>query len=98
MNDTYSPIIDINLVANNNEWEMVRITRTRLNEKLISPTLQRLESIWIIDIIDKYTTVRATVERNTQTLESFLTSSIPDLQTQQTRFLFIRILKMLFNT
>ena len=49
------------------------------DQKFVSPTIQRFEWIGCCHIIDENTTISATIEGHTQTLETFLTRCIPDL-------------------
>lgn len=55
----------------------LRITRTGLDQELVSPAVQCLEWFGIVHIVNEYTTICASVECNAQWLESFLTCSIP---------------------
>jgi len=71
--------VEINFVANDDKWEVVRVTRTRLDKELISPAVQWTERVGWRHIIDQYTAVCTTVERYTEALEPLLTSCIPDL-------------------
>lgn len=61
------------------KWEVGRISRRCLDQELISPTVQRLKTLGIVDVVNKNTAVCATVKSHAQRLESFLTSSIPEL-------------------
>ena len=70
---------DIDLVAENDEREVLRVARRRLDEELLSPWLQVLETLRGVHIVHKHTAVSTTVERNAERLETFLTGSIPDL-------------------
>lgn len=79
----YSSIFQINFVSNNDKWEVFWISWWCLNEELISPAVQRTESIWHGDIIYQNTAISTTVECHTQWLEPFLPCSIPDLQDKQ---------------
>jgi hypothetical protein len=75
--------LEIDLVTQNNEWEVIGISWSSLDQELITPAIQILESLGNIDIEDQDTAISSSVESNTQTLESFLTSSIPDLHSDQ---------------
>jgi len=76
----YCSVTEVNLVADDNKRKVLGVSRASLNEKFISPALKCLECVWNGDIIDKNAAVGTTVECNTQTLEPFLSSCVPDLQ------------------
>lgn len=62
--DTYSPIVQINLVTDDDKREVLWISRTGLDEEFISPAIQSLESVWHGDIKHKNTTICSSVERH----------------------------------
>jgi len=51
-----------------------------LYQKLVPPTIQRIEALRVIDIIDKDAAVGAAVECNTEGLEAFLAGGVPELE------------------
>jgi hypothetical protein len=73
-------LLHIDLVAQYNEGEVLGIPGTGLDEELIPPTVQSLERLGAVDVINEDAAVCATVERNTEGLESLLTGSIPQLR------------------
>ena len=73
----------VNLVAEHDEREVVRIVRTRLNEELIAPAVERLKALGIVDIVHQHAAVRAAVERHAERLESLLTGRVPQLHRDQ---------------
>lgn len=77
----YLPLVlfHIDLVAQHDEREVLRVPRASLNEELISPTVQGLERLGAVDVINEDAAVRTAVERDTEGLESLLTSSVPQL-------------------
>lgn len=91
--------IDIDLVSENHldksalilattaeptyKWKVGRVTRRRLDEKLVSPAIKRLKALCIVDIVHQHAAVRSTIERNAQRLETLLSSSVPNLMTSQ---------------
>jgi len=77
---TYRSVLEVNLVTNDNEWKVLRISWTCLDEKLVPPAVKCLECVWHGDIKDKYTAVCTSVECNTQALEALLTCSVPNLK------------------
>lgn len=82
---TYCSVFQINLVSKNNKWEVLRVPRTRLDEKLISPTIQRLEGTGLCYIKYQHTTISTTIKCHTQTLKSFLSSCIPYLPNNESK-------------
>lgn len=77
---THLSVFQINLVANDYEGEIFRVTWAGLDEEFVSPTVEGLERIGIGDIVDKYTTVGSSIKCYSETLESFLTSCVPNLE------------------
>ena len=77
----YLPLVlfHIDLVAQHNEGEVLRVPGASLNEELIPPTVQGLEGLGAVDVVNEDATVRTAVERDTEGLESLLTSGIPQL-------------------
>lgn len=53
---------------------------SNLDQELFPPVVKIFKGFHNIDIIHKNTTVRSSVESNTQTLEPLLPCSIPNLQ------------------
>ena len=63
-----------------NIWKQTNCRRIcYLNQELFPPVIKILERFHNIDIVHKNTTVSSSVERNSQALEPFLPSSIPNL-------------------
>ena len=54
-----------------------------MDKKLVAPTVQCLERFRTVDIIDQHATICATIKRNAQGLESFLSSGVPQLDGDQ---------------
>ena len=81
---TYCSVFEINFVSKDHKWEVFWIPGAGLDEELISPTVQSLECVWLSDVKHQDTTVRTPVECHTQTLETFLASSVPDLSKEET--------------
>jgi len=75
----YSSVAEVDLVADDNKREVLGISRTRLDEELVSPALQCLESVGNGHVVDQDAAVGAAVERYAQALETLLTGSVPDL-------------------
>lgn len=61
------------------ERESLRIHRARLYQEFVPPTIQRLETLRVIDIVHQNAAVGASIEGNTQRLEALLSCRIPDL-------------------
>ena len=70
-------LFNVNLVAQNDKWEALRIMRTGLDEKFISPAVKSLKRLCIVDIVNEDTTVGASIECNSERLKSLLPSGIP---------------------
>lgn len=70
-------VFHIYLVSKDNEREIVRIFRCCVYEELVSPRINGIEGFSIVDVVNQDAAISATVECNSKTLESFLTSSIP---------------------
>jgi len=50
-----------------------------LYQKLVSPTIQRIEALRVVDIVNEDAAVSAAVEGHAQGLEPFLTGGVPEL-------------------
>eukprot|EP00443_Scrippsiella_acuminata_P087491 CAMPEP_0115441112 /NCGR_PEP_ID=MMETSP0271-20121206/36655_1 /TAXON_ID=71861 /ORGANISM="Scrippsiella trochoidea, Strain CCMP3099" /LENGTH=169 /DNA_ID=CAMNT_0002866887 /DNA_START=356 /DNA_END=863 /DNA_ORIENTATION=+ len=72
--------VQVGFVADDHEGEVVRVARVRLVKEFIAPILHRLEGLLYRDVIDQDATVGPAVEGHAQALESFLPSSVPNLQ------------------
>jgi hypothetical protein len=72
-------LLHINLVANDDKGKVLRSTRRGLDQELVSPALQGLETLCVVDIVHEHTAVGSAVERNSQGLETFLSGSVPNL-------------------
>jgi hypothetical protein len=70
-------LFHINLIAKNDEGEILGVMRTCLDQELVSPAVQGLERLQAVHVVDEYATVCATVESHTERLEAFLTGSVP---------------------
>jgi hypothetical protein len=69
----------IRFVSQDDEWEILRVRRARLREKLLSPILQVLKAPLVVHVVDQDATIRAAVERHPERLKSLLSSCVPDL-------------------
>ena len=54
--------LDINLVAEDNEREVLRIVRAGLDKELVPPTVQGLERFRAVDVVYEDTAIRASVK------------------------------------
>jgi hypothetical protein len=61
------------------EGEALGVHGAGLNQELVSPAVEGVETLGVVDIVDEYAAVCTTVESNTERLESLLASSIPEL-------------------
>jgi hypothetical protein len=77
---TYCSILQINLVAQHDKWEVLGISRTSLDQELVAPRIKVLECVGSSCVEDENAAISTAVEGNAERLESFLTSGVPDLQ------------------
>lgn len=68
---TYSPILQIDFVSQNYERKMLRISRTRLDQELVTPWIEIFECVGCCCIENQNTTVCTSIESNTERLEAF---------------------------
>jgi hypothetical protein len=61
------------------EWEALGIHRAGLDQEFVSPAVEGVETLGVVDVVDEHTAVGTTIESNTKRLESLLTSSVPEL-------------------
>lgn len=76
---SYLPLVllHIDLVPQHDEGEVLRIPWAGLDEELVPPTVQGLERLGAVDIINEYAAVCTAIERDTEGLEPFLTGGVP---------------------
>ena len=79
LSGTHLSVFQVNLISNDDEREVLRVSWAGLNEELVSPTIESLEGVGIRDIVDKYAAICSSIECNSKTLEAFLTCRVPDL-------------------
>jgi len=77
-------VLHIDLVADNNEWETIRITRGSLDQELVAPAIKVVEGLGNIHIEHKNAAISTTIESDTKRLETLLTGSIPNLKSHET--------------
>jgi len=70
-------LFHVNLIAKNDEGEILGVMRTCLDQELVSPAVQSLKRLQAVHVVDQYATVCATVEGHTERLEAFLTGGVP---------------------
>ena len=80
---THRPVVHVDLVAEQNEGEVLGVARTRLDEEFVAPAVECLEGGGRRDVIDEHTAVGATVERDSEALKPFLARRVPDLAPQR---------------
>jgi hypothetical protein len=73
-------LFHVNLVANDNKGKVLGATGRSLDQEFVSPALQGLETLCVVDVEHEHAAVSPTVECNAQGLETLLSSSIPDLE------------------
>ncbi len=59
------------------KWEAFRVHGTGLHQKLVSPAIQGIEALRVVDIVDENAAVGAAIEGHTQRLEPLLTRRVP---------------------
>ena len=69
----------INLVAEDDEREVLRVMRARLNKELIPPAVKCLERLGAIHVVHEYAAVCTSIERDAKRLEALLTRGVPQL-------------------
>lgn len=70
-------LFHVNLIAKNDEGEILGVMRTCLDQKLVSPAVQSLKRLHAVHVVDQYAAVCATVESHTKRLEALLTGGVP---------------------
>ena len=58
---------------------MYDVMGTDLDQELVPPPIQRLETLARIHIVDQHATVRSSVKGHPERLETFLTGRVPQL-------------------
>jgi len=79
----HGPVVQVNLVAEHNKREIVRVAWAGLDEELIPPAVQRLESVGRRHVVSEDAAICPAVESYTEGLESLLSRSVPDLHGHQ---------------
>jgi len=72
-------LFHIDLVPKHHEREVIRVSWGCLDQELVPPAVERIEALGVVDVEDEDAAIRATVEGNTQRLESFLSCCVPEL-------------------
>jgi hypothetical protein len=70
----------VGLVAKHKEGEVLGIFRVGLDEEILTPKVQILETLCIRYVVNQDAGLSTTVESDTETLIAFLTSCVPDLK------------------
>ena len=73
-------VFHVDLVPENNKGEVLRVMWARLDQKLVPPTVQRLEGLQAVHIVDQHAAVCTTIESNTERLKALLTGGVPQLR------------------
>ena len=71
--------INVDLVSEDDEWEVVRVVGASLDEEFISPVFKVVEGFRGVDIVDEDAAVCSSVEGYAEALEAFLACCVPDL-------------------
>lgn len=70
-------LFHVNLVAEHDEREVLRVVWACLDEELVTPAIERLKGLGAVHIVDEHAAVRPTVESHPKRLEPFLTRRVP---------------------
>jgi hypothetical protein len=73
-------LLHVNLVAEDNKGEVIRVARRGLDQELVSPAVQRIETLGVVHVVDKDAAVGASVEGDAERLEAFLAGGVPKLE------------------
>ena len=76
---TYYSAFQVDLVAKDDKWKVLRVPWTCLNEELVSPALERIERLEDGNVVDENAAVHAEVERYSEVLKPLSTSGVPNL-------------------
>jgi hypothetical protein len=57
-------LLHVDLVAQHNKREVVRVSWRRLDQELIPPAVKRIEALGVVDVEHQHAAVGAAVERN----------------------------------
>jgi len=77
-------VLHIDLVADDDEWETIRVARGSLDQEFVAPAVQVVEGLGDVNVEHEHAAISATIEGDTEGLETLLTGSIPDLQSDET--------------
>ena len=80
---SYRSVLHVNLVADDNEGEVLGVSGACLDEELVSPAVERLECVAHRHVVHQHAAVGTAIERNPQRLETLLAGCIPNLQTHE---------------
>ena len=72
-------LLHIDLVAQHDKREVLGIPGAGLDEEFVPPAVQGLERLGAVDVVNEDAAIRATVECDTEGLESLLACGIPQL-------------------
>ena len=75
-----SRIVLIQLVAEADEWERLRVLRPRILDEAVAPSGQSFERLRICDVVDEGAAIRTAVEGVAERLELLLPCCVPNLQ------------------
>lgn len=76
-------LLHVNLVAQHHKRERVWVARRRLDQELVTPRVERVKGLGVVDIKDEHAAVGATVKGHTKRLEALLSGRVPELDVQE---------------
>lgn len=62
------------------EWEVLGVPRRGLDQELVTPAVESVEALGVVDVEDQNTAVGTSVECHAQRLEALLTGRVPQLR------------------
>ena len=71
--------VDINLIAQDDEREIVGVARAGLDEELVTPRVEVVKRLWLHDVEDQHTRVSTTIKCHAERLKALLPCRVPDL-------------------
>ena len=81
---THRSVLQVDLVADDDEREVLGVAGARLDEELVAPPVERLERVRHRHVEDEHAAVGAAVEGDAEALEALLAGRVPDLVNNNT--------------
>lgn len=68
-----------NIVRTTYEWEALGVHRASLDQELIPPAVESVETLRIVNVVNEHAAISAAVKGDAQRLEAFLSGGVPEL-------------------